>query len=67
MNAELAAKIKNDIAEGIDCGESRKQLMEAVAYWANVASENAQRLAMAESRLAVVQIMRKMEGLELRQ
>ena len=35
--AELAAKISNDIAEGIDCGESRQKLRMAVAYFADVA------------------------------
>ena len=33
--AELAAKISNDISEGIDCGESREVLRMAIAYWAD--------------------------------
>lgn len=30
----MATKIANDIAEGIDCGESKAQLRDAVAWWA---------------------------------
>jgi hypothetical protein len=51
--AELAAKISNDIAEDIDCGESRKSLRMAVAYFAAVASVEAQGRAAAESKLAI--------------
>jgi hypothetical protein len=49
--AELAAKISNDIAEDIDCGESRKTLRMAVAYFADLACVEGQRRASAESRL----------------
>lgn len=49
--AELAAKISNDIAEDIDCGESRRTLRMAVAYFADVACVEAQRRAAAESKL----------------
>lgn len=49
--AEIAAKISNDIAEGIDCGESRRTLRRAVAYFADVARLEAQRRASAESKL----------------
>lgn len=51
--AELAAKISNDIAEEIDCGESRKNLRMAVAYWADVACVESQRRAEAESTVAI--------------
>lgn len=51
--AELAAKISNDIAENIDCGESRKTLRMAVAYFADVACVEAQRRAAAESNLEI--------------
>lgn len=51
--AELAAKISNDIAEDIDCGESRKTLRMVVAYFADVACVESQRRADAESKLAI--------------
>lgn len=51
--AELAAKISNDIAEDIDCGESRKSLRMAVAYFADVACVEAERRAAAESKLEI--------------
>lgn len=51
--AELAAKISNDIAEDIDCGESRKTLRMAVAYFADVACVEAQARATAESKLEI--------------
>lgn len=31
---ELAAKVSNDIAEDIDCKETRAQLRRCIAYWA---------------------------------
>lgn len=49
--AELAEKISNDIAEDIDCGESRRTLRMAVAYFADAACLEAQRRASAESKL----------------
>jgi hypothetical protein len=52
-DAELAAKIDNDIAEGIDCGESRAKLRLAVAYWADVACAESQRRAAAESQIEI--------------
>lgn len=33
--AALAQKLSNDIAEGIDCGESKKELRLAIAWWAD--------------------------------
>ena len=51
--AGLAAKISNDIAEDIDCGETRKDLRMAVAYYADVACVEAQSRAAAESKLAM--------------
>ena len=51
--AEIAAKISNDIAEDIDCGESRKSLRMAVAYFADVACVESQRRAAAESKLEI--------------
>ncbi len=51
--AELAAKISNDIAEDIDGGESREELKMAVAYWADVACAEAQRRAEAESTVKI--------------
>lgn len=51
--AELAAKISNDIAEDIDCGESRRTLRIAVAYFADVACVESQRRAEAESTLKI--------------
>lgn len=54
--AELAMKISNDIAEDIDCGESRKTLRMALSYWADVACVEAQRRAAAESAVATFKI-----------
>jgi hypothetical protein len=51
--AQCAAKISNDIAEDIDCGESRRTLRMAVAYFADVACVEAQRRAAAESKLEI--------------
>lgn len=51
--AELAAKLSNDIAEGIDCGECRTDLRKAIAYWADVAAVEGQRRAAMESQLAI--------------
>jgi hypothetical protein len=51
--AELAAKISNDIAEDIDCGEPRTTLRMAVAYFADVACVESQRRAEAESTVAI--------------
>lgn len=33
--AELATKVNNDISEGIDCGESKKQLRDCIKWWAD--------------------------------
>lgn len=51
--AELAAKISNDISEDIDCGESSVTLRMAVAYFADVACVEAQRARDAESKLEI--------------
>lgn len=51
---ELAAKISNDIAEGIDCGESRQVLRMAVAHWTDEACDQAQRREVAESKLSII-------------
>jgi hypothetical protein len=58
--AELAAKISNDIAEDIDCRESRKKLRMSIAYWADVACVEAQRRADAESRLRIFRIAKEL-------
>jgi hypothetical protein len=52
-DAELAAKISNDVAEGIDCGESRAKLRLAAAYWADTACTEAQHRAAAESQIEI--------------
>jgi hypothetical protein len=49
--AELAAQISNDIAEGIDNGETRKELREAVAHFANLAFEETKKREAAELEL----------------
>lgn len=51
--ADLAAKISNDIAEGIDCGETRKVLRDAIDFWATVADAECRARARAESKLAI--------------
>lgn len=38
--AEFAAKVSNDIAEDIDCRETRKQLREVVRFYAMQSCEN---------------------------
>lgn len=58
--AELAAKISNDIAEGIDCGESRKTLRMAIAYFADVACEEARRRAAAESKVELFRCAKRL-------
>ncbi len=37
--SELAAKIANDIHEGINCGESQSTLRMVVDYWSCVATD----------------------------
>lgn len=54
--AELAAKISNDIAEDIDCNETRAQLRMAVAYWADVACVNGIKVGTAESKLRFAKV-----------
>lgn len=58
--AELAAKISNDIAEGIDCGESRHDLRMAVSYFAEMASMEAGHRVVAESNLGLFRIAKSM-------
>lgn len=39
MDAKRAAKIANDIAAGINCGESKATLRECVRWWAGSAAK----------------------------
>jgi len=54
--AELAADICNDIAEGIDNGESRDTLRMVVAFYADLHCVASRRAAAAESRLKSIAI-----------
>lgn len=54
--AELAAKISNDIAEGIDCGESRHDLRMAVSYFSYLANTEAQFRVSAEEKLEFIRL-----------
>jgi hypothetical protein len=54
--ADLAAKISNDISEGIDCGEGRKSLRMAVAYWADQYSQEVIRRVGAEDELLILKL-----------
>ena len=54
--AELAAKLSNDIAESVDCGESREQLRRAIAWWADRANQQSVRVAQLESDRALVRM-----------
>lgn len=56
--AALAAKISNDIAEGIDGGETRNCLRMAVAYYADLACVNLQRAVAAEDHLRYLRFSR---------
>ena len=58
--ADLAHKLANDISEGIDAGESRQKLREAIAYWADEATDQCQMRVMAESDMQVVIGSRKL-------
>ncbi|MEM0966595.1 MAG: hypothetical protein AAGJ81_10650 [Verrucomicrobiota bacterium] len=49
---EIAYKVSNDIAEGIDCKESRKTLRMCVAIWADLYCDlNTGKEATASERL----------------
>jgi hypothetical protein len=48
---QLALRIGNDIAEGIDAGESRFQLREAIGFFSRIAAEEARLRVLAEARL----------------
>ena len=50
---ELATSVSNDISEGIDNGESRKQLRQVISWWADLACEEAQKRAALESRIEI--------------
>lgn len=55
MNTEaLATKVANDISEGIDNKETRSQLREVVAWWANFACENVTARQVAERKLSMM-------------
>ena len=54
--ADLAAKISNDISEGIDCGESRKALRMAVDYWADQYSKEVNRRVVVEDELLTLKL-----------
>lgn len=70
MNIEvLATKVSNDISEGIDNKETRSQLREVVAWWANLACENITARHVAERKLSMMKPTVKllatlMEGVE---
>jgi len=54
--AELAAKISNDIAEDIDNHESKKDLRMAVDYWASVACDNCMALRMNQDEKIITEL-----------
>lgn len=55
-NRILAEKISNDVAEDIDCGESREKLRMAVYYWSSVAAKEASERARLQMMLKLVKI-----------
>ena len=57
---DRAAQIANDIAEGIDNRETRKELRQAVQYFASLAAEEALKRAEAEG---TVKVFRAAKGL----
>lgn len=65
--ADLAAKLSNDIAEGLDCRESRKTLRMALAYFSDVACVEAQRRAAAESKLEIFRSELNLQVRELKE
>jgi hypothetical protein len=50
---ELAETVANDIAEDIDCGETREQLRVAIQFWAAEAAREAQERAALESQITI--------------
>ena len=48
---ELAAKISNDITEGVNCNETRKQLRRSLYFWSAYATDLMQLLNKTESGL----------------
>lgn len=51
---ELATKVANDISEGIDNKETRAQLREVIAWWANEACKNITARQNAERKLQMM-------------
>ncbi len=50
---ELAAKLSNDIHEGIDCGETRAQLRAAISWWSMHACKTHSWKSLAETDLSL--------------
>ena len=56
IRAKLAMLISNDIAEGIDCGESREMLRMTVSYYATEHNNAFMQLAQAKSQLQIFKL-----------
>jgi hypothetical protein len=54
--ADMAESVANDVAEGIDNGESRRKLRRAVQYFALQLHYERQDRMLAESRLAAMKL-----------
>jgi hypothetical protein len=59
-NVELARKIANDIAEDIDCGESRNTLRMAVSYFADLANAEAIKRDQAETAIRLFKMAKEL-------
>ena len=51
-----ALSISNDISEDIDNGETRKELREAIRWWANLAAEQGQELGLLRFNMKIIKI-----------
>ncbi len=60
---ERAAKVSNDISEGIDCRESRAVLRECLSIWVDMATDARTELQTLKDRNALDELDRKMEAL----
>lgn len=58
--ADFAAKVSNDIAENIDCRETRKQLREVVRFYSLQSCENYSWRRLAEDDAKILRIAIRM-------
>lgn len=54
MKTETAIKIANDIAEGIDCGETREELRECINIYADMLAASQERIVTLGNEMMMV-------------